>query len=371
MPHRRLLWSAAALTLLWAAPCAPAATTPEISVLGQPRALWTNDPADPDRRHLRLEAGETEFVFKAPLGPRVWGFVTVTLAEGDIELDEGCFAITTSRPLNLGIKGGKYRVGFGQMNRAHRHTYPIAERFRILDTYLPGEESFNEIGISLSRVVALGERSFLSLTADGLQGDSFRITRASTGDAHDPLEGGNGDGEELTRPAFNARLSLFEPLGERSGLELGGSATHGTNNVAARARTTVLGLDAQAKVWRSPRACLLLQGEMLVRLHDEAGWSRERGYTLTERSGAGFYLLADYAFGGRYNVGAACEDFQSPVRGRPWNSALGIHAGYAIIEESLVARAGWYRFIPERGDEADTITLWVVYSMGPHPAHQL
>jgi len=371
MAHRRFPWSAVVLALVCVGPVPASTTTPEISVIGQPRALWTNDPADPDRRHLRLEAGETEFVCEARLNPDARGCVIASLSEEGIELDEGFFAIFRGLPLDLGLKGGKYRVGFGRMNPAHAHTYPIAERFRILDEYLPGEDSFNEIGFSLSRRLAIGKRGYVELTADGLQGESFRITRASTGDGHDPLEDGSGDGEELTRPAFNARLSLFEPLGERSGLELGGSATHGTNNVAARARTTVLGLDARAKVWRSPRACLLLQGEMLVRLHDEAGWSRERGYTLTERSGAGFYLLADCAFGGRYNVGASCEDFQSPVRGRPWNSALGIHAGYAIIEESLVARAGWYRFIPERGDEADTITLWVVYAMGPHPAHQL
>jgi hypothetical protein len=370
MSCKRLLWGAILAPMLWAAPIMAGTTNPDISVLGQPRAVWTNDQGDPNRLRPRLDVGETEFVFDAYLNPYAKGFFTVSLAEDGGELEEGYFTLFRGLPLSLGLKAGKYRVGFGKMNPAHPHTYRVPERFHVLAAYLPGEEAFNEVGVSLSRRLAIGEDGSLELAVDGLQGDSFRIEREPTGDPQDPIARGEGDDQDLTRPAINARLSFFDLIGERSGLEIGGSLTHGTNNVAAKARTTVLGLDAKAKLWRSAQAYLLLQGEGLALQRDEASWSPESGYALTDRRATGFYLLADYAFAVRYNLGASYERFQAPEQGKPSNSSLGFHTGYALLEESLVINCGWDRFTPSDGDAIDTVTLWIVYSMGPHKAHQ-
>ena len=83
------------------------------------------------------------------------------------------------------------------MNPAHPHVYPVADRFGVLAAYLPGDEAFNEVGVSLSRRFAVGEQGALELTVDGLQGDTFRIERAPTDDPADPLSSGAGD--ERTR----------------------------------------------------------------------------------------------------------------------------------------------------------------------------
>jgi hypothetical protein len=370
MPYIRFLWSAVVLSPLWAAPLMAGTNNPDISVLGQPRAVWTNDRANPDRLRTRLDIGETEFVFDAYLNPYAKGFFVVSLGEEGAGLEEGFFTVFRSLPLNLGLKAGKYRVGFGKLNPAHPHTYPVADRFGVLAAYLPGDEAFNEVGVSLSRRFAVGEQGAVELTVDGLQGDTFRIEREPTGDPGDPLASGSGDGSNQTRPAFNGRVSYFDLLGERSGLEFGATIAQGTNNVAARARTTIFGFDAKAKLWRSPQASLLLQAEGLELKRDEAAWSPVSGYTLTGRSAAGFYLLADYAFAVHYSLGASYERFQTPAEEKPWNSSVGAHAAYAVLEESLVVHGGWDHPMPEAGDAADTITLWIVYSMGPHKAHQ-
>ncbi len=370
MLHKRFLWGAVVLPLLWAPPLRAGTTNPDISVLGQPRAVWTNDRANPDRLHTRLDIGETEFVFDTYLNPYAKGLFVVSLAEEGIDLEEGFFTVFRGLPLNLALKAGKYRVGFGKMNPAHPHTYPVADRFGVLAAYLPGDEAFNEVGVSLSRRFAVGEQGALELTLDGLQGDTFRIEREPTGDPTDPLVSGRGDEAYQTRPAFNGRMSFFDMVGERSGLELGATVAEGTNNVAARARTTIFGFDAKAKLWRSAQAYLLLQGEALGLNRDEAAWSPETGYTLANRSAAGFYLLSDYAFAVRYNLGASYERYQAPEAGKPWNASVGVHAGYSVLEESLVVHGGWDHFMPEAGDAIDTITMWIVYSMGPHKAHQ-
>lgn len=369
MSHQRFLLLTVLLFLPWASPSRAGTVNPDISVLGQPRAVWTNDPGNPDRLRTRLDVGETEFVFDAYLNPYAKGMFVLSLAEEGMELEEGYFTVFRSLPLNLGLKTGKYRVGFGEMNPTHLHTYPVAERFRVL-TYLPGDEAFNEVGVSLTRRFAVGEQGALELTADALQGDTFRIAREPTDDQRDPLVSGIGDEADRTRPAFNGRVSFFDMIGERSGLEFGASLAQGTSNVAARARTTVFGVDAKARLWRTPQAYLLLQGEGLATRRDAVAWSPESGYTLTDLRAAGFYLLGDYAFAVHYNLGATYERFQAPEADEPWNSSVGIHAGYSVLEESLVVRGGWDHFMPDAGDAIDTITIWFVYSMGPHKAHQ-
>ena len=113
-----------------------------------------------------------------------------------------------------------------------------------------------------------------SLNAQGVwfQGDTFRIERASSEDPSDPLETGEGDLAEETRAAWLGRLSGFAMLGEQSALEFGVSASHGTNNVAAEARTGIYGVDAKAKLWTSSQAYVVVQGEAFHLERDDASW---------------------------------------------------------------------------------------------------
>jgi hypothetical protein len=297
-----------------------------------------------------------------------------------MELEEGYFQLFRGLPAGLAVKGGQYRVGFGKLNPQHPHALPFAERFHVMSTYLPGDESLDETGVSLSGRIPMPGTFSLTAAADWLQGDTYRIEREDSGAPNDPLtvDGPDADRPEETRSAFNGRLAGFAQLGERSGLEVGVSATGGTNNVAASARTMVYGADVKAKLWNSPNAYLVLQGELFHLKRDDAGWDEpSASYSLTEVSPTGGYVYADYNFGIRYNLGGSFERYQQPTTEETWDQAYKVWAGYSLLEETTAIRLDWDHFqggrdsgMTEDPAAINTFTLRVIFSMGPHKAHQ-
>ncbi len=352
------------------APSAAGVGNPDISVIGQPFMRLTTDPEDPDRDRVQIDPGEVEVMFDAALNPYARGTVILAVGEEGLELEEGFFALTQGLPWRLALKGGQYRVGFGKMNTIHPHALPFSEPFRVL-AYLPGEEAFIEPGISLSDLVPLSGDRALTLAADWLQGDSFRREREPGADPTDPLNdpAGPGDRADETRSAFAARASTFTLLGEQSGLDLGVSFTHGTNNVAAGARTSALGADAKAKLWTAAESYLLLQGEVFQLWQDQAEWE-PGGYVNSKVSPFGGYMYADYAFDRRYSAGAGYERYGEPAAGEPAAHALKLFAGLSLLEESTYFTIDWDHFMPDEGEAIDTFTLRAIFSLGPHKAHQ-
>ena len=149
------------------------------------------------------------------------------------------------------------------------------------------------------------------------------------------------------------------------------------NNVAAGTTTTVFGADAKAKLWRSANSYLLLQGEFLALNRENAGWDEaSAAYTSTTVKPRGGYVYADWAFDPRWNAGVSYERWQDDGDTRVTHSAFGAFAGLALMEETTAFRIGWERLMPgapaggEAPDAVDTLTLRVVWSMGPHKAHQ-
>jgi len=358
------------------APAHAGVTNPNISVIGQPFIQWNDNPSDPSFERATINAGEVETLFDAYLNPYAYGTFTLTLGEDGMELEEGYFQLLRGLPLGLALKGGQYRVNFGKLNPQHPHSYPFANRFRVLANYLPGEEAFDEVGVSLSgRVPMPGEYS-LTATGDWLEGDTFRIARAPSGASNDPLATDDDLADE-PRPAFVGRLAGFSQIGEQSGLEVGLSGTVGTNNVAAEALTQIYDADVKAKLWNSPNSYLVVQAEFLHQILDIAGWdSTSVSYTTTEVASTGGYVYADYNFKTRYNVGAGYERYQQPIPDGPWDDAIKVFAGFSLMEETTAFRIDWDRYQPgalpgeSESDPINTVTLRVIFSMGPHKAHQ-
>lgn len=363
-----------------AAPSRAGVVNPDISVIGQPIGSWTDASGSAARQRVTLDAGETEIVFDADLNPYARGTFTTSLGDAGLTLEEGFFTLARGLPAGLALKAGKYRVGFGKLNPSHPHTDPFGSRFHLLGEYLPGEDGYNDTGLDISKLVALPGDGSLTISAAWLQGDSFRRPRTPSAAANDPLviDVTNGDRSAEPRPAALGRLAGFFMLGERSGLELGVSGTQGTNNVAAGARSTVLGADAKAKLWRSANSYLLLQGEFLSLSRDDAGWnSTTAAYTKTTLKPAGGYVFADYNFSPRYDAGASYEHWQTADAAKTSNQAVQVYAGLALMEETTSFRVGWEHAVPGRPAGAttdpkptNTVTLRVIYSMGPHKAHQ-
>jgi len=362
--------------ILSAGPVMGGVTNPNISVIGQPYTRWLDDPVSPADSRATLEPGELEAFFDAYLNPYAKGTAVLSVGEDGTGLEEGYFELLRGLPAGLVLRGGKYRLNFGKLNPLHPHAYPFAERFRVL-TYLPGDESFNETAVQLSeRLPAPGDFS-LTASADWISGNTFRIEREPDGAANDPLVSGDGDLADEPRPAFLGRLAGFAGIGDRSGLELGVSATTGINNAAANARTTIYGADAKAKLWNSDTSYLVLQGEFLHQVLDHAGWdSTSVAYTRTRTRSSGGYLYADYNFKTRYNAGGGYERYRESNIDGPWDQAFKLWVGFSLMEETTVFRLDWDHYMP--GDatgttdspNVNTITLRAIFSMGPHKAHQ-
>lgn len=355
-------------------------TNPDISLIGQPLIRWTDDADDASRKRPTFAAGETEIVFDAALNPYARGWATLAFADGEAGVEEIYFTLLRGLPGGLTLKGGKYRAGFGKLNMVHPHAYPFAERFGVLSSYLPGEEAFNETGLQISaRIPAPGDIS-LTASVDALQGDTFRLFRETTGALNDPLEldAENGDLAAEPRTAVLGRLSAFLPVNDRSGVELGLSGTQGTNNVAGATRTTVLGADVKAKLWTGDDSFWLVQGEVLKLDREDAGWDEiAAAYTKTPVKPLGGYLFADYNWAKRYDAGVSYERFQQPSVDKVWDSAFGAFAGLWLMEETTAFRLEYHRLMPgtpegatESPDAVNSIRLRVIFSMGPHKAHQ-
>ena len=354
-------------------------TNPDISVIGQPFIGWTDSTGASASKRPVFDVGETEFVFDAALNPYARGYFTVSLVESSISLEEGYFSLLRGLPGDIQVKGGKYRVGFGKLNPAHPHTYPFANRFGVLAAYLPGDDSYNETGLDLSYRLPLPGSLSVTAYGDVLQGDSFRIAREASGAPNDPLATAAGDRADEPRAAWLGRLAAFAGVGDRSGIELGLSATQGTNNVAAAARTLVVGGDVKAKLWTSENAYLLLQGEYLHLDRDDAGWDQTTAsYTRTGNTADGGYAFADFNWKQRYDAGASFEHYEDPNAASQNVNSYGAFAGLALMEETTVFRLDW-RSIHRTGvvpaastalDAVQQVTLRVIFSMGPHKAHQ-
>ncbi len=360
-------------------PARAGVVNPDISIVGQPFIRWTDEPSDPAHKRPTLNLGEVEGVFDAYLNPYAHGTFILSIADGGVDVEEGYFQLLRGLPGGLTVKGGKYRAGFGKMNPQHPHAVPFAERFRVLAAYLPGGETLNETGVSLSERIPIPGDFSLTATGDWLQGDSYRIDRGPSGASNDPLElNPEADRGSEPRPAVLGRLAGFGQIGDRSGYELGLSATEGTNNVAAGARTLVIGGDAKLKLWSGPVSYLVLQGEVRHLNRDDAGWdSTVAAYATTKATGTGGYFYADYNFKIRYNVGAGFERFQDPTPDQTSNTAFKVFAGYSLLEETTAFRLDWDHFSPGTPTGAavappdvNTVTMRVIFSMGPHKAHQ-
>lgn len=366
MRHRMLLASTLLLLVLPATAAFAGVVNPDISLIGQPIVRWTDDPSDTRAyRQLGFDVGETEIVFDSALNPYARGYATLSLASGKADVEEAYFTILRGLPAGLEIKGGKYRVGFGKLNAAHPHTYPFIERFHVLQKFLPGDDSYDETGVDVSgRIPAPGDVA-LTASADILQGDSFQSAADSA-----------VVGKVKAHNAYVGRLSAFVPIGDRSGLELGASGTRGTNSLFSNAKTTIVGGDVKLKLWTSDNANVVIQAEYL---HEDREFQLDTPDFGHWRPNGG-YAFVNYSWAQRYNAGASFESSSSVTPGFSSDKSVGVYAGLALMEETTWFRLGFEHTTPGSAGIAfdavtntpsiNTIRLGIVYSMGPHKAHQ-
>ena len=90
----------------------------------------------------------------------------------------------------------------------------------------------------------------------------------------------------------------------------------------------------------------------------------------------GGYVFADYYFNTRCNAGGSYEHWQDATTDKVANQAFKVFAGFSLLEETTAFRFDWDHTIPgtpsggTARDAVNTTTFRVIYSMGPHKAHQ-
>jgi len=324
--------------LLWIATAYAGVTNPDISVIGQPSASWSpqGDPVP------TLETGEVEGVLDAALNPYAHGTFLLSLGEEGLELEEGYLLLQRGLPLRLALKAGKYRVGLGRLNPTHPHALPFAARPTVLAAFLPGEESFDEVGMNLSDLIPLVGDSALGLSADWLEGDTFHPD------------------QDAVRPAFAGNVTFSTLLGGRSPVDLGVGATRGIVDVDTDASQIVA--DAFVK------ARLRGRGEDFVDLVAEILAARRTD--LDPGVALGGFAHGNYTFHRRFNVGASYGQVQPLVDPSGWDRDVGAFAGFGLVEETtLFALDARHAFAGPDRDASDTVTFRAIFSMGPHKPH--
>jgi len=331
-----------------AAPALAGVVNPDISVIGQVLYKYHDDKSAGGARKPTLDLGETELVFESYLNPYAKGTFVFTVGDEGLGTEEAYIDVIKGLPDGLGLRGGKYRLGFGKLNPVHPHAYPFIEAPRVMAAMLPGEDGFNDVGLRASYFLPFSWASDIS--ADALKGAVFH--------------------PDETEPAaaWLAHWNNSLVVGEATPLDMGLSATQGTNNVQWGTKTSVYGADIKTKIPFNSLTSLTLQGEYFYNHSDVVV------DTTTGSSGhlgrQGFFAFADLRFAQRWNAGVIYDQYNPADNERRTNRAVKAFAGFSLLEETTLLRLSYERFKPENNPAVHTVMLQVLFSMGPHKAHQ-
>jgi hypothetical protein len=328
-------------------------TNPDISAIGQVIGKYTDDSASLFPKKPTLELGEVELNLDAALNPYLNGAFVLSLGTKSIEIEEAYASVIRGLPLNLGLKAGKYRLGFGRLNPSHPHAYPFISTPRVMDPgiakLLPGEESFNDVAVQASTLVPVAGSWAILASGDLLQGDSFHP---------DTMTANFG---------WLARIDNSFVIADIAPSAIGLSLTQGTNDPAQKTRSLVAGADVKTKIALSPTVSAMAQAEVVYKHADHRDTAGSAIATTENR--AGFYAFANFLFQAHYNAGFLYEQYQSADDASRTDRGVKPFIGFAVLEESTILRLAYEYFIPYSGKASNTIELQLLFSMGPHKAH--
>jgi hypothetical protein len=319
---------------------------PDISVLGQVFTTYTNDPLSPDKNKAELSLGEAEIVFDSALNPYAKGFIVISIDDSVVNVEEAYCTFVKGLPQGMGLRVGKFRLPFGKINPLHPHAYPFIETPRVLQELLPGEESFNDTAIEASYILPTPDVITSIFSVDMLKGETFKTPDAAEGN----------------RAGWLAHLGNSYLWGDlQNVLEFGLSATEGTNDPGFDTKTRVLGLDLKSKIHPSTTSVLTLSAEWMQR--------KDERFAMPDEKRNGFLVYGDYKFHERWNTGLIYDQYESAMN-EGTNKTIKAFGGFSVLEETTLFRLSFEHFMPEQGDPVNTIMLQLVFSMGPHKAHQ-
>ena len=378
-----------AINVIWS----QSTVNPDISLIGFFNTYTNDIKGTPEYGKLNFETPGFELVIDGYLNPYARAVATLAYEENEFSVEELYAEVLRGLPLDIQIKAGKYLLGFGKLNTSHPHVWPFLNRPLSHQIFL-GPEGFNDIGFDLSFILPV-EEIYSTITLGLFRGDAIENTLIS--DETD-LTGNRG-----VSPILLGRWSNFFSLSDFTSLEVGLSGSSGmyarteineTGDSTISGKNQGLdylyaGLDFKYKFVPDLYTALTIQGEALLNFRDVPRYVDNGINTpkqvLHSMNSYGYFLSADYRFDKQFSIGAKYDftygiigdepSFNSVVNDDE-NSTKGLYfwIGYYPVEETLALRMEVERlmFNYKSGTARDpetTLTLQLLFSLGPHKAH--
>ena len=360
---------------------------PDISLIGTFNT-YTNFIKDtPEYGKLNFDIPSFELFIDGYLNPYARATANIAFEDGAFGAEEVYANIVRGLPLDIQIKAGKYLLGFGKLNLVHPHAWPFINRPLIHQVYF-GKEGFNDIGANFSFILPT-EDFYSTLDLGAFKGDA--ITDNSGGKDADANE---VRGNSLI---FVGRLGSFFPLGDLNNLDIGLSGSYGnyakssfyisdsTGFSSEMLPYFYGGLDFKFKYKPDSYTSLVIQGEGILNYRDVIRGT-ELEPSIESINTLGGYIYFDYQFLKQFSVGLKYDFTYGLIGDEPsyntlanddMNKTNGIEywLGYYPIEETLALRLGAQNLFFNLADNLEkdtetTITLQLIFSLGPHKAHQ-
>ena len=360
---------------------------PDISLIGTFNTFTNFIENSPEYGKLNFEIPSFELFIDGYLNPYARAVANIAFEDGEFAAEELYANIVRGLPLDIQIKAGKYLLGFGKLNLAHPHAWPFINRPLFHHVYF-GSEGFNDIGVNSSFILPT-EDFYTTLDLGVYKGDAIS---KNTG-------GEDADGNEVRGNSliFVGRLGPFFPMGDFSNLNFGLNGSYGnyakssfyfpdTIGFSSEMLTYIYGgVDFKFKYKPDSYTSLTVQGEGILNHRDViSGIDVEPVIESINTFGAFIYF--DYQFLKQFSTGLKYDFTYGIIGDVPSfntlanddiNKTNGIEywVGYYPIEETLALRLGAQHLIFDLADNLEkesetTITLQLLFSLGPHKAHQ-
>ncbi|MGE5683482.1 MAG: hypothetical protein ACM34K_21690 [Bacillota bacterium] len=368
---------------------------PDISLIGSFNTFSNFIKDSPDYKKLIFDNPAMELFVDGYLNPFARAAGVVSYEENKFSIEELYAEVLRGLPLDIQLKAGKFLVGFGKINTLHPHAWPFLERPLFHQIYF-GDEGFNDIGLNLSFLLPTGD-IYTNLDLGIFKGDAIGKSEAAIPDDPESIRALRGNS-----PVFAGRLGSFFNISDYSDLEVGMSGSfgvHAKTNIVSTLNPsefnnkslyyTYGGIDFKFKYKPDSYTSLTLQGEVLLNHRDvfRRNFIAENRYidAVNQITTIGSVIYFDYRFSKIFSLGAK-YDFTYGLPGEApsyntlsnddRNKTHGISEwiGYYPVEETLALRLGAQHLffsLPDNlsADSQTTITLQLLFSLGPHKAH--
>lgn len=360
---------------------------PDISLIGTFNTFTNFNEGAPEYGKLNFEIPSFELFIDGYLNPYARATANIAFEDGKFNAEEVYANIVRGLPLDVQIKAGKYLLGFGKLNLIHPHAWPFINRPLFHQVYF-GAEGLNDIGVNFSFILPT-DNFYTTLDLGVYKGDA--ITNNTGGEDADVNE---VRGNSLI---FVGRLGSFFSIGDFSNLDFGLSGSYG--NYAKPSfyvpdsigfSSVMLhyfygGMDFKFKYKPDSYTSLVVQGEGIIN-HRDVIRGTDFEPVIESINTFGGFIYFDYQFLKQFSVGLKYDFTYGIIGDEPsfntlanddMNKTNGIEywVGYYPIEETLALRLVAQNLFFDladnlKKDAETTITLQLIFSLGPHKAHQ-